>query len=189
MSVLDGVVDAFDMFDVFLSSGYGASCRKLEYGLSQKRGDRAFRKIECEQERRLRERYFNMLLKLKRDGLIYEVRRNKRKRLFRITRKGRIKLALLSRVITALPSLVFYKKEKGERVVIVVFDIPEKERVKRDWLRRVLQEMSFSMIQRSVWMGKVKLPKNFFDDLLSLKIVQYVEIFEVTKEGTLRHVV
>ena len=70
--------------------------------------------------------------------------------------------------------------------MIVVFDVPEKERRKRDWLRSVLKRLELKMVQKSVWIGKVKIPKELLDDLFNLKLLDYVEIFEVSKSGSLR---
>ena len=44
------------------------------------------------------------------------------------------------------------------------------------------------MIHKSVWIGKEKIPQELIIDLEELKILNFVEIFEVTKQGTLKKV-
>src|SRR3990167_838001 len=77
----------------------------------------------------------------------------------------------------------------NNRLIIVIFDIPERERRKRAWLRLALKNIGLKLIQRSVWMGKVKIPKEFLDDIRELHLVNFVEIFEITKSGSLNQVI
>ncbi len=71
---------------------------------------------------------------------------------------------------------------------IIVFDIPETKRASRRWLRDVLKSLKFFMVQKSVWAGKSKVPEEFFDDLRLKGLLDYVEIFAVTKTGTLKQI-
>jgi len=77
--------------------------------------------------------------------------------------------------------------EKAERVTIVSYDIPENFHIYRDWLRIVLKSLNLTMLHQSVWIGKVKLPEDFITDILRYKLEKYIEIFEITKSGTLMH--
>lgn len=77
--------------------------------------------------------------------------------------------------------------EKSDRLTIVSYDIPENRRQYRDWTREILARLGFKKMQRSVWIGKIKLPINFIADLTRFGLEKYVEIFEITKTGTLRH--
>ena len=45
------------------------------------------------------------------------------------------------------------------------------------------------MIQKSVWIGKVKIPKEFLDDLFKLRLIDYIEIFEISKAGSLKNLI
>lgn len=129
-----------------------------------------------------------MISKLKRDKLLDEKIRNK-KRLFSLTSKGRRKLFdLKMRLSRKLPDVV-YSKEKSQKFVTVAFDVPEKERRERDWLCFALKALGLSMIQKSVWVGKTKIPREFLNDLARLRLVDFVEIFEVSKAGSLRHII
>jgi hypothetical protein len=55
-------------------------------------------------------------------------------------------------------------------------------------MRSALKNLGFRMIQKSVWVGKVTLPEDFLSDLRQLNLISCVEIFEVNKAGSLRHI-
>jgi len=82
-----------------------------------------------------------------------------------------------------------YQKERGNKFIIVVFDIPEIQKRKRNWLRAALKNLDFKMVQKSVWFGRVKIPKEFLDHLCEMKLIDYVEIFEISKTGSLERLV
>jgi len=65
--------------------------------------------------------------------------------------------------------------------LIVIFDIPEKQRRYRDWLRIELVSLGFELIQKSVWFGP-SLPKEFIEYLEETKILKYLKFFRATKE-------
>ena len=79
-----------------------------------------------------------------------------------------------------------YHKVSGNKVIIVSYDIPTTFNRERDLIREVLKILEFRMIHQSVWVGKIKLPEKFIKDLEGLKILEYIEILEVTKQGTLK---
>ena len=68
---------------------------------------------------------------------------------------------------------------------LVVFDIPERERKKRDTLRAELIGYGFEGLQRSVWIGHRPLPADFIEFLDSLNLKNKVHIFSVRESGTL----
>ncbi len=70
----------------------------------------------------------------------------------------------------------FTKKSKKD--MLVIFDIPETDRSKRDWLRYQLKKFHYEQIQRSVWYGPSPLPKEFLDYLKELGIRDYLKIFK-----------
>ena len=43
------------------------------------------------------------------------------------------------------------------------------------------------MVHQSVWVGKTKIPETLILDLENLHILEYVEIFEISKNGTLKN--
>lgn len=184
-------LDLSDLFAVLLSSGYGASYSKLQYGLEKRRYQRYKSVSKDSPERRLKDQYYTLIYKLKKDDLIRLNVRNGKK-IVALTKKGEGKLGLLRlRKKNALPSPRYSESSfrgEGNKFTIISFDIPEKERRKRAWLRSVLGNLGFKMIQKSVWLGKVKIPKDFLEDLLKLKLIDFVEIFEITKTGSLKHI-
>ncbi|MDP3956681.1 MAG: CRISPR-associated endonuclease Cas2 [bacterium] len=178
--ISEGATDSVDLIKALLSAGYGASYGKIQYELrknSSKREDRSIRKESAE-------RYYSLLYKLKRDGLI---KKNESK-ILRITEKGkRLLERLKNRERNQTPN-THYHAVADNRSIIIAFDIPEIERKKRNWLRLALQNIGLTRVQKSLWMGKVKLPKEFIGDLHELKLIEFVEIFEITKTGSLKHV-
>lgn len=189
LEVIEGmVVGTADVLDAILSSSYGASYGKLNYEISKRQRERQSNLIEREFKKQERQKYYNLLFYLKKAGLIEE--RNKdNKKFFILTKKGKNKLTLLKNKNNEKLPKFSYEKEKGSKFTIVIFDIPETERRKRDWLRVVLRNLDFKMIQKSVWIGKVKIPKEFLDDLFKLKLIDFVEVFEISKTGSLDHLV
>lgn len=74
------------------------------------------------------------------------------------------------------------------RMKIVSYDIPEKYRRGRGWLRSVLKLMDYEMVHQSVWIGRKVLPKDFFEVIANEGLEEYLKIFEVTKSGSLNPV-
>ena len=81
-----------------------------------------------------------------------------------------------------------YQKTDGDKLIIIAFDIPEKLRRKRNWIRKVLVGLDFKMIQKSVWQGTTKIPEDFLQDLNDLKIIDFIEIFQISKKGSLEKI-
>lgn len=177
----DGAVSQADFFLAVLNAGYGASMNKIDYEYRKRQGiyeTKKFHKKDLEaSERRLRV----FISKMKHDGLI-----NESDKKFSISQKGKEKLSKLQ---DNLPDRHYQKNNNHSNQIIVSFDIPEKFRRKRDWLREVLKNLGFQMIHQSVWMGKGVIPKDFIVDLENLKILKHVEIFEINKTGSLKKII
>lgn len=164
------------LFAAIATSSYGEPWRKTEQRADKIKDDILF----GYQKKVTRNTFDSLLSKMKKEGLI-EIRDNK----LAITEKGREKLKVAK---LGLWPRKDYQAEPDQTIKIIIFDIPEKERKKRDWLRFNLEEMGFEMLQKSVWVGKKKIPKEFLNDLARLKIADYVEIFGVSKTGSLRKI-
>lgn len=108
----------------------------------------------------------NNLYRLKRKGLFYF---DSEKNI--IINKNNLKLHTLFAKIK--------EKPVGDTKVMVLFDIPEKKRKTRNWLRLQLKLWDFEMLQQSVWLGKGPLPKEFNDRLKLLDINECVKIFKI----------
>ena len=128
-----------------------------------------------------RQRFYSMIWKLQKQGLV-----EKKTGHWQITKKGHEWRAMIfGRWKTALPKIK-YEKESANELKLVIFDIPEKERRKRVWLRSALRRIGFRQLQKSVWIGKVKIPEAFMNDLRKMDLLAYIEILAITKTGTLR---
>lgn len=183
--IKDAALNSSDLLGAFLTAGYGASYKKLTYDFVKRQSERGKRELQEE----IRQNYYKLIYKLKKEGLIEADLKNNQK-IWNITSKGKKKLsALKDRKKNELSKNFYFKeasKETNGKFIIVAFDIPEKDKRKRNWLREVLKRLGLKMIQKSLWMGKIKLPKLFLDDLKKLNLVDFVEIFEISKTGTLK---
>ncbi len=176
----DTAINFFDLMVVIMGSRYGASYGELDFEFRKRQFER-----EVEAGKQLeKQKFYDLVYRLKKQGLIQE-----KESKFKLTKLGFEKLKFLKeRKKESLPTNDF-PAEKGNNFCIVIFDVPEAERRKRDWLRDSLGHLGLKMIQKSVWIGKVKIPKPFLNSLFKLKMLDYVEIFEITKAGSLKHVV
>ena len=123
-------------------------------------------------ERNLR----NTLSRMKRNGLLNNAHRN-----WSVTHEGKMLLAKRKEDIPKLSRSYHNKDRKFKKEVIVVFDIPEKRRRYRDWLRDELTNLGFQQIQKSVWFGPT-LPKEFVNFLDEERLLKYVRFFKVSKK-------
>src|SRR3989344_3978471 len=172
-----------DLFEGFLAAGYGASIGKIEFETSKRRSAR-MRREAAQQESR---RYQKILYKLKKDGLLIEQIKNK-SRIFSLTSRGKEKLIKLRERLRGKSSRPIreYKKESSSTLTVVIFDIPEVRKKRREWLRAALSHLGMRLIQKSVWMGRVKIPRELINYLRNLNILEHVEIFEVVRAGSLQ---
>jgi len=71
---------------------------------------------------------------------------------------------------------------------LVIFDIPERERKKRIWLRIELTGYGYTLLQKSVWVGYRPLPQNFLEDLDYMNLMRCIHIFSISRAGTLEKI-
>ena len=186
IKILEAVADTAegigDFIDVFLSAGYGASMGKFNYELSKRERN----KENAALRRRMLQRYYSLLRHLEEQGLI-ERKKKSDNILIRITREGRKKLFALKKSKKENIPVREYDVAGNalKKLIIIAFDIPEHSKRKREWLRRTLRGLHMRMIQKSVWAGKITLPKEFLSDLKDHNLLDYIEIFEISKTGSL----
>ncbi len=118
--------------------------------------------------------------RLKKQGFIA------RGKFWRLTEKGKEKLRQFMARLKNRPAPRSYKPNREMGITIVSYDIPVKENYWRDWLRSALKNLEFKMLQESVWIGECALPKDFIKDLKEFRIFKYLEIFAVTRTGTIK---
>ena len=178
--ILAGAGTTADVIGAILESGYGASYSKLSRSFDRRQN----RKIHAELAGVERQRFYSLLSKLKREGFILE----KAER-WNLTVNGKMKLVKLKKTRKgSLPSAEYSKSESREGIIIT-FDIPEKDRHKRRWLRSALGNLGFKLYQKSVWVGRGKVPEEFLMDLKRIGIFRYVGILSVGKSGTIEEYV
>ena len=68
---------------------------------------------------------------------------------------------------------------------VVAFDIPERERKKRDAIRVGLMAAGYHQLQQSVWYGERPLPQDFVELIDVLRLRPCVHIFSVKRSGTM----
>ncbi|MDO8659703.1 MAG: hypothetical protein Q7K54_03820 [Candidatus Parcubacteria bacterium] len=175
-SLSNVVLDQVDFTNAFLRAGYGATGGKINYEFSKIQDKRIKKQIQKDKILKFK----NYLAKLKNNGLILE---NKSKQIY-LSENGKNKLNKFKN--SPLLNKEEYNKKIGEKVVVISYDIPIAFNRERNILRDILRMLGFNLIHKSVWVGKVILPERFVVDLNRLGILDYVEILEVTKNGTLK---
>jgi|SRR6185436_15644525 len=80
-----------------------------------------------------------------------------------------------------LKSFVSEFNKKSPKNLIVMYDIPHKKKVVRDWFRRQLKIFGYIMIQRSVWVGPSPLPKEFLAYVKELQIEKEFKTFKLAR--------
>lgn len=127
---------------------------------------------------RQRQSFYSLLNKLKREGIISKKTQSKYSPWY-LTKQGKL---ILNRIKNG-------NQKKSVRISqtlkIITFDIPERERKKRDRLRRELISLGFDKLQKSVWVGKIEIPEHFIRELRKSDLLSCVQIFSVGKGGTL----
>lgn len=121
-----------------------------------------------------------ILSRLRQQGLV--ARRGRRKRPYwSLTAKGKSALEEANHEDDPLADLP--PRDKIPR--LVVFDIPERERKKRNAVRQELLACDFHQLQKSVWLGYRPLPEDFFELLDELNLKKHVHLFTVRETGTI----
>jgi DNA-binding transcriptional ArsR family regulator len=181
--------NAVDLVRAILRAGYGASMRGIDYQLDRIQMEKDRSKALAAKNQKIQQRLNDFLYRLKKDGLIEE-RQRRNGKFLKLTARGFFKIKLLRDRKIANGHLFRrkYKKEKGGQLILITFDIPEKYRMKRAWLRFSLKNLGFTMLQQSVWVGRVKLPREFINDLKNNNLFQFVEILAITKTGSMKQI-
>jgi DNA-binding transcriptional regulator PaaX len=117
----------------------------------------------------------NTLSKMKKHGLL-----SNEKGVWKITSEGKLLLKNEEFELTKF-SKQKNKSTKLSKTTMVIFDIPEKKRLYRNWLRNELVGFGFELVQKSVWFGPA-LPKEFITYLGERKLLEYVRFFRVTEK-------
>ena len=148
-------------------------------------GWKSKKEIIAEQKALELKRFYSTLYNLKKQGFIIKDRVANKFSFWRLTKSGLNKLLDLElKFKDRLESLKPAYLEK-DSLKLVIFDIPEKRKRYRQWLRETLINFGFKMLQKSVWLGENKLPENFIHALRRLNSLDCVHIFSIKDRGTL----
>lgn len=168
-----------ELLSVFLCDYHESYRRAREMAYGRMRGKKSPEELQKERN----QKFHNLMYRLKEDGLIAKKRSS-----WAITKKGKRKLDKLKERKEKFMPRKKYEIETGKELNIVIFDIPEEQRRKRDWLRETLVQLEFSKLQQSVWISRNKLPEELLKNLQTFHMLEYVEIFSITKTGSIRHI-
>ena len=138
---------------------------------------------------RERRKFYNTLDYLRRNGFISKSSDEEKKNSWKITEGGTKRLSAIQDNKKDLYSLrhTYYSTPSGSGVIIVTFDIPEKERRARDWIRNALVSMEFRMLQKSVWISRGrKIDEDFIHALRERELLKHVHIFSISNRGTIQ---
>lgn len=124
---------------------------------------------------------YQLIARLERDGLI-----EKKAGVISLARRG---IARLKKYLHTPDYQKVYtvRKKATKYITLIIFDIPEKEREKRDWLREKLVEIKFLPLQQSVWYSKYGISLAFISDLKQYNMLNYVHVMKVVKAGSFIH--
>jgi DNA-binding transcriptional regulator PaaX len=117
------------------------------------------------------------LSRMGKNGLL----RNKNRE-WSITSDGRIFLEKKSVAVRK-----FFKRENvinnrgKQKNLIIIFDIPEKKKRYREWLRFELVGFGFTLVQKSVWLGP-SLPREFVEYLSEIGLLKHIRFFRATEK-------
>ncbi|MBI4094682.1 MAG: hypothetical protein HY435_00615 [Candidatus Liptonbacteria bacterium] len=176
-----GAETAADLLDI-MASDYATSYRKMRRSIRS--GPRSFQSNWADNYREA-QRFYSLLQYLKQQGFIEKTGAS-RSSVWHITRKGLKKFSILKKKNQLQRSVAHYEGKEDDKLRIIVFDVPEDERVKRIWLRSALLSLGFTLLQKSVWAGARKIPQDFLEDLQEKRMMPYVHIFEVSRLGTVK---
>ena len=180
LSILEEkTITTIDLVNAFLVSGYGANLNKIDYEFNKI----TIKRKRNERNERNKEKIRNVkkyLSKLEKDGLIIKNSIGK----IDLTFKGKRKLNVFKK--SFLLNKEKYKKDVSNNIIVISYDIPVAFNKERGILRDILKYLGFNLVHKSVWVGKTKLPKELIIDLEELRILDYIEILEVTKNGSLK---
>ena len=112
------------------------------------------------------------LSRLEKQGLI---RREPKTKVYFLTEQGKELVAYIEDRYSVLD-----KKWDG-RLRIVIFDVPEKKRFYRVWIRGELLLLNYKMVQKSVYIGKYPLPKSFYQDIIRFGLNELVFVFTIDR--------
>lgn len=122
------------------------------------------------EKRKSRRAFQNLIYYLKKRGLIKEIEKDGGQA-WLLTEKGRDKFLKIE------PKFKNYKKRKDGKWIMIIFDIPEKMKKKRDLFRRQLQFLGFKILQKSIWVCPYDVLGDANNFIENFSLRSYIKIF------------
>ena len=69
------------------------------------------------------------------------------------------------------------EKRKDGKWIMLIFDVPEKNKKSRELLRRILYNLKYKMFQKSVWINPYDVSDRTEDVLQEYSLDEFVKIF------------
>ena len=110
------------------------------------------------------------LYRLKKRGLITQ---DPKEKYYLLTDKGEEFVSYIKNRFSIL------KQPWDGKLRIVIFDVPEKKKYWRKWLREELNLMQYQILQKSVYIGKHPLPESFYKTIIKNYLTEYIFILTV----------
>jgi len=120
-------------------------------------------------------------------------KRTLRSSIDRLAKKEMIQKELNGFVLTANGRKYLKKKEdslksflkpseiNSDKNLLVIFDVPNSQKAKREWFRWHLKKFGYVMIQKSVWVGPSPLPEDFLEYLKEINLKDCIITFKLPK--------
>ncbi len=122
------------------------------------------------EEKKLGKKRYDRLIKyLKYKGYLY-IKKSKNKNAVMFTSKGAKKILEIKRKITGLI------KRKDGKWQMVIFDIPEDIRKRRDYFRSGLKRLKYQKLQQSIWICPYDVLKDTQELIKYLKLTPFVKL-------------
>ena len=126
--LMDASADIVYLFAAVVASPYGASRKQIERKMWELREGTGRSKSDLERIKRKQQSFYSTLYRLQRQGFI---KRTKNRKLL-VTVLGKEKY---KKILKRLP-IRFHKPERDDSLKVIIFDVPEKERYKREKIKR-----------------------------------------------------
>ena len=177
-TIEDGVTDLINFQTAIISAGYGASLNRIQYENNLRKRKSDLNKLNRAKSQEGKLRLQKYIYKLKKDGLLIQDGAK-----FFLTKDGKKNLAIMkTKMLLNIPKIV------SPNLIIFSYDLPVSNRALRDRVREILKILDFKIIHQSLWVGKIKISKELLKYLEEIGALKYIEILEVTKQGTLSSV-
>jgi DNA-binding transcriptional regulator PaaX len=184
LSCLENMAQNYtDLFEVFCST-YPLTIGEIERKMKKKSQKRNYYFENLLWDLKEKEKLSKLIHKLKEQGLISKTEDKK----FILTEKGREKLSSLKEKFKQQVNFNKETQESERELIILIYDVPEYEKKKRDTLRRILTSYKFELLQKSVWLKKGSVSENFINFLKDIDVLDYVHLFKINQTGTIEKI-